>query len=90
MQQDKNRFRHESLQDRETIQQLLKAITKGLAKGELSFTDEDGEIKLQPDGLLNVKMTASAEPGRQRFNLRVSWQVEEIEPKKGKRSLKAS
>ncbi len=85
---DKNEFRHESIQDRDTIRHLLKAITKGVDKGELSFQDEDGEILLRPQGLLNLKLTASREDGRNRLTLRITWQ-EEIETAKRKRSLKA-
>jgi amphi-Trp domain-containing protein len=85
--QQKNSFRHESLQDRETIEKLLKSITRGLGKGEMSFSDDEGEIALHPDGLLNLKVTASKEEGRERFTLRVTWQVEEKQTK-GKRLLR--
>jgi len=77
MRQSKNSFRHESLQDTKTIQEILKAITKGIAKGQLSFSDEDGEILLQPEGLLNLKVTASQDETRHRINLRITWQVED-------------
>ena len=38
---DKQNFRHESLQDTESIQVLLKALTRGIGKGRLTFSDED-------------------------------------------------
>jgi amphi-Trp domain-containing protein len=77
MRQSKNSFRHESLQDTKTIQEILKAVTKGIAKGRLSFRDEDGEIVMQPNGLLNLKVTASQEDMRNRITLRITWQEEE-------------
>lgn len=77
MRQSKNSFRHESLQDAKTIQELLKAITKGIAKGKLSFSDEDGEIIMEPEGLLNLKVTASQDESRHRLNIRITWQAEE-------------
>mgnify|MGYP001828181467 FL=1 len=86
-QQEKKDFRHESLQDAETIQGLLKALTKGLARGKLTFSDEDGEIVMQPRGLLALKLTASKEDGRNRVNVRITWQDAE-KPTKGKKSLK--
>jgi len=86
-QQEKKDFRHESLQDAETIQGLLKALTRGLAKGKLTFSDEDGEIVMQPKGLLALKLTASKEDGRNRVNVRITWQDAE-KPTKGKKSLK--
>ena len=76
MRQSKNSFRHESLQDADTIQDLLKALAKGIAKGRLTFSDEDGEIVMRPEGLLNLKVTATDDEGRHRVNIRVTWQAE--------------
>ncbi len=77
MRQSKNSFRHESLQDADTIQDLLKALAKGIAKGRLTFSDEDGEIVMRPEGLLNLKVTATEDEGRHRINIRVTWQAED-------------
>ena len=77
MRQSKNSFRHESLQDVETIQDILKSLSKGIAKGKLSFSDEDGEIVMEPEGLLNLKITATQDEGRHRVNIRITWQAEE-------------
>ena len=77
MRQSKNSFRHESLQDSKTIQEILKSITKGIAKGKLSFSDEDGEIVMEPGGLLNLKVTANKDETRHRLNIRITWQSEE-------------
>lgn len=77
MRQSKNSFRHESLQDAKTIQEILKSITKGIAKGKLSFSDEDGEIVMEPEGLLNLKITASEDELSHRLAIRISWQAEE-------------
>ena len=77
MRQSKNSFRHESLQDARTIQEILKSITRGIAKGKLSFSDEDGEIVMEPEGLLNLKVTASQDELRHRLDIRITWQAEE-------------
>ncbi|SMF39780.1 amphi-Trp domain-containing protein [Alteromonadaceae bacterium Bs31] len=77
MQQNKNLFTHESLQDAQSIQDILKAVTKGLAKGKLNFSDEDGEVVLKPEGLLNLKVTARRENANNRLDLRISWRDEE-------------
>jgi amphi-Trp domain-containing protein len=77
MRQSKNSFRHESLQDAKTIQDILTSITRGINKGKLTFSDQDGEIIMAPEGLLNLKVTASQEESRQRISIRISWQVEE-------------
>ncbi|ARU58786.1 hypothetical protein OLMES_4797 [Oleiphilus messinensis] len=82
MSQNKDSFRHESLQDAKSIQEILKSITKGLAKGSLTFSDDHGEIVLEPKGLMNVKVTARCDDNRNRFDLRVSWQPEDKKPEK--------
>jgi amphi-Trp domain-containing protein len=82
MRQSKNSFRHESLQDARTIQEILRSINKGIAKGKLSFSDEDGEIVMEPEGLLNLKITASQDELRHRLNIRITWQAEETAKKK--------
>ncbi|MGD8908892.1 MAG: amphi-Trp domain-containing protein [Chromatiales bacterium] len=84
MRQGKKNFRHESLQDRDSIQAILKAITQGMAKGRLTLSDEEGEMVLNPDGLLQLKVTAAQDTDRHRLNLRITWQAEEAKLKPGK------
>ena len=81
MRDNKKRFKHESLQDTETIRELLKAITKGIAKGKLSLSDEDDEMIMEPEGLLNIKLSASQEENRNRLAIRISWQTEDTRKK---------
>lgn len=81
------RFRHESLQDCDSIQSLLDAITQGIAKGKITLKDDDDTIIMEPDGLIRMKLTAVQEDGRNRLDLRLTWQSEDDVPK-GK-SLKA-
>ena len=89
MRSRKRSFRHQSLQDRKTIQEILNSITSGIAKGKLTFSDEDEKIVMRPEGLLDLKVTVSQEENRNRFNIRVSWQTgEETENKKKRLSVK--
>jgi len=89
MSQGKNSFRHDSLQDSKSISKVLDAITKGLAKGKLVFSDDDDKIVMKPDGLLELKVTASQEDDRQRVSIRITWE-EENKPKSGKNTLNIS
>jgi len=84
MRNGKKSFRHQSLQDEKSIQGILQAITSGIAKGKISFSDEDEKIVMRPEGLLELKVTATQEENRNRFNIRISWQVEDDGEKKGK------
>ena len=77
MRRNKESFKHESLQDSKSIQDILKALTKGIGKGKLTFSDEDGEILMEPEGLLNLKVTASQDETQNRVSIRISWQSEE-------------
>ncbi len=84
MKRRKNSFRHESLQNRDSIQDILKALTEGIAKGKVSFSDDDDSISMAPDGLLNLKLIVSQEDNRNRINLRITWEDRQ------KKSLKKS
>ena len=43
---------------------------------------QDGEIVMEPEGLLNLKVTASQDESRQRIDIRISWQTEETAKQK--------
>ncbi|WP_299816027.1 amphi-Trp domain-containing protein [uncultured Roseibium sp.] len=73
MMERKGRFRHQSLQDKKSIQKLLDAIKRGIAKGELQFGDDTGEITLEPRGLMNLRVTATSEDDQSRLDLRITW-----------------
>ncbi len=83
MKRQKNSFRHGSLQNRDSIQNILKALTDGIAKGKVTFSDENDSISMKPEGLLNLKLTASQEDNRNRISLRISWEERDRQlPKK--------
>lgn len=77
MARDRHHFRHESLQDRKSIQDILKAITKGIGKGALSLSDDEAEIQLEPNGLLQLKVSAREEDERQRLDIKITWSANE-------------
>ena len=87
MREKKTNFRHDSLQDRQSIQGILKAISNGLEKGKISFSDEDDSIVMRPEGLLDLKVTASQEPRKNRISIRISWQTDDDKQKKNKLSV---
>ena len=82
MKHGKSSFRHESLQDRKSIRSVLKAVLDGIDKGKLSFSDADDEIVMRPQGLMNVRRTASQEDNRNRVSLRITWQAEAVEDRR--------
>ena len=77
MRQNKKTFTHLSLQDAKSIQPILKSIEKGIASGEMSFSDEDDEIILKPEGLLRFKVTASESETKHQLNIKISWNIDD-------------
>lgn len=77
MRKDKKMFSHLSLQNAKSIDPILAAISKGLAKGELKFSDEDDEVILSPEGLLRLKVSASKSESVHKLNIKISWHVSE-------------
>jgi len=84
MKRRKQGFRHRSLQDENSMQEILQAISSGIAKGKITFSDEDEKIVMRPEGLLELKVTATRENSRNRFNICISWQVDDDGEKKAK------
>jgi amphi-Trp domain-containing protein len=84
MRSRKKSFRHQSLQDEKSIQDILKSITSGIVRGKIIFSDEDEKIVMRPEGLLDLKVTATQEDNRSRFTLRISWQTDDSSEKKKK------
>ncbi len=89
MYDDKKTFSHLSLQDPQSIKNILDAVSKGLTKGEMVFKDEDNEIVLTPDGLLRLKVSASKTEHHHKLNIKISWEVTDDSPQQ-KNSLSVS
>jgi len=71
----KRSFRHEALLEPGRIRELLAALCEGLEAGSLHFADGEDEIALEPDGLIQLRLSASHEQdGRNRVTLRLNWQ----------------
>lgn len=70
-------FRHESLQDDRSIVRYLRELTEGFANGKLTFSDKDGEITLEPQGLIRFELGASKRPERYALTLRFTWKAPE-------------
>jgi len=72
------RFRHESLQDKESIKSLLKAVTNGIGAGKITLEDENGNLVLVPGGLLRLKINASVDDDQNKLDIRISWQGDTV------------
>ena len=52
---DRDDFKHESLQDTESVARYLQALIEGFEKGRLEFTSDDQTLALEPQGLLDLE-----------------------------------
>ena len=82
----RNDFKHESLQDTESVVRYLSALIEGFEKGRLEFTSDDQTLALEPRGLLELEVRAKRRGGRVKVALKFAWREErdeEREPANG-------
>ena len=70
---DNKKFHHSSLQDADSIVELLGAITEGISKGKLQLSDDSGDIQLRPRGLLEFSVDVEEDSGSNSLNVRLRW-----------------
>jgi len=66
-------FRHESVQDQETIARYLDAISEGIKSGRLSFRTNGDELLLEPVGLMDLEVKAKWTEAESKITLRMNW-----------------
>ncbi len=72
-------FKHESLQDRDSIVQYFNALSEGFSKGRLAFANKEKQIIFEPKGLLRLDVKARRKNEKIKFSLKVSWKEKENE-----------
>jgi len=72
-----DRFKHESLQDSESIVRYLTALADGFRQGALSFTSEDQRLELKPGGLVNLEVEAKKKAGNIKMAIKLRWTEDE-------------
>ena len=70
-------FHHESLQDADNLAAFLKAIAKGIKKGEITFTDEEDTLTLRPTTLGRFRVKVEKSPRQQTLRLKIVWRGDE-------------
>ena len=66
-------FRHQSLQDRETIVNYLMALVEGFKQGKLRVGSGEEELMLEPGGLLDLELHARRKGRQTRLSIRINW-----------------
>ncbi len=66
-------FRHESLQDCETIVRYINAISEGFQNGHLVLGNNGNDIVLEPWGMLKLDLKARRKDGKIKLSVKISW-----------------
>lgn len=66
-------FKHESMQDLDTIIAYLEAVREGFAQRRLTFTDADRQMVLEPRGLIRFDLEAKCKGQGCKLILKFAW-----------------
>lgn len=66
-------FRHESVQDAQSIVKYLQAVTRGIEQGHIELGTADQMLKLEPAGMLELQVRAKRKGGRVKLALKLAW-----------------
>lgn len=66
-------FRHESVQDRESIVKYLRAVTAGIEKGHIELGTAEHLLSLEPEGMLELQVRAKRKGGKVKLAIKVGW-----------------
>jgi amphi-Trp domain-containing protein len=72
-------FRHESLEDSESIAKYLEALRDALRAGKLELSDQGGELTLRPQGLLGFEIRARKKGDRVKIRIKMGWREDSPE-----------
>lgn len=68
------KFRHESLQDKESIGKYLNALSDGFLNGKLQFSWKDKRLVLEPQSLIKFDVETKKKDGEVKMVLRFRWE----------------
>lgn len=71
------KFTFESYQDRQTVQNYLRALLDGMESGRLLLTSGEQEMELSPTEVLKVKIKASDKDGGGKLGIKISWKADD-------------
>jgi amphi-Trp domain-containing protein len=73
MAEEKGTFRHESVQDRESVLAYLEAVAEGVRQGRLVLRSDVDELVVEPAGLLNLRVSVRRLDMHTRLAVTLSW-----------------
>lgn len=82
----KGEFKHESVEDRESIVKYLNALRDSFVSGTIHFGAQDKSIVLEPSKVIEMSVKAKRKSDRSRLSLSLEWK-DEVQPKLEQSSL---
>jgi len=76
---ENDEFNHESLQDRSSIVQYLRALTAGIESGRIELSTAAQTLVLEPEGMLDLQIRARRKAGRIKLSVKIGWREGESE-----------
>lgn len=73
-------FRHESVQDRQSIVKYLQALTAGIEEGRIELGTAEHTLELEPSGMLELQVRAKRKGGRVKLAIKLYWREDDEEP----------
>ncbi|MBU1238814.1 amphi-Trp domain-containing protein [Myxococcota bacterium] len=66
-------FKHESMQDQESVVKYLQTLADGFQRGSIEFHDGTQQLELRPHGLLELRIRARQKGDRSKLVLKLVW-----------------
>jgi len=70
-------FKHDSLQDRESIRQYLDVLQKAFASGTLRLRMGEESLEMEPGEMIEFTLEAKKKGDRRKLSLKFSWKDED-------------
>ena len=68
-----NRFKHESMQDSDSIVHYLQALSEGFSQGALMFSTDGKRLVFKPEGLIALSVEAKRKGEQVKLTLKLRW-----------------
>ena len=76
---DVERFEHESIQDKLSIQQFFSTLVDGIEKGRIVLSAEKNQALLTPAELMRFSIKAKKKSGKSKLSIKLTWKDSAIE-----------
>lgn len=86
---DDTLFKHESLQDLDSVIAYLEAVRDGFTRRRLTLTDQEREIVLEPKGLVRFDLEAKCKGQGCKLTLKLAWKDRPSDEESGNLTIAA-